>query len=122
MHLGRLWLAARQVARPCHGAPRSRRDRQRAECENSWRHLFRHRHPRVAVRSGEPEAQSLTPAAAPMGDVNVARGATLIVLAVAGFSLSGAFVRHVPGLTGWQINCSRGLALAAPLTVYLALA
>ena len=57
-----------------------------------------------------------------MGEVNVARGAALVALAVAGFSLSGAFVRHVPGLTGWQINCWRGLAMAATLSLYLILA
>ena len=57
-----------------------------------------------------------------LSEVNVARGAALIVLAVAGFSLSGAFVRHVPGLTGWQINCWRGLAMAAVLVLYLILA
>jgi drug/metabolite transporter (DMT)-like permease len=55
-------------------------------------------------------------------DVNVARGAMLVGLAVAGFSLSGAFVRHVPGLTGWQINCWRGLAMAGILVLYLVLA
>lgn len=57
-----------------------------------------------------------------MREANVARGAALVLLAVAGFSLSGAFVRHVPGLTGWQINCWRGLAMAATLTLYLVLA
>ncbi len=57
-----------------------------------------------------------------LSEVNVARGAALIVLAVAGFSMSGAFVRHVPGLTGWQINCWRGLAMAAVLVLYLILA
>ena len=57
-----------------------------------------------------------------MGEVNVARGAALVALSVAGFSLSGAFVRHVPGLSGWQINCWRGLAMAATLGLYLILA
>jgi drug/metabolite transporter (DMT)-like permease len=57
-----------------------------------------------------------------MSEVNVARGAALVGLAVMGFSLSGAFVRHVPGLTGWQINCWRGLAMAAILVLYLVLA
>jgi drug/metabolite transporter (DMT)-like permease len=57
-----------------------------------------------------------------LNEANIARGAVLIVLAVAGFSLSGAFVRHVPGLTGWQINCWRGLAMAAILVLYLVLA
>ena len=55
-------------------------------------------------------------------DVNVARGAVLVGLAVGGFSLSGAFVRHLPGLTGWQINCWRGLAMAGILVLYLILA
>jgi drug/metabolite transporter, DME family len=57
-----------------------------------------------------------------VGDANVARGAALVGLAVMGFSLSGAFVRHVPGLTGWQINCWRGLVMAATLVLYLILA
>ena len=57
-----------------------------------------------------------------LNEVNIARGAVLIVLAVAGFSLSGAFVRHLPGLTGWQINCWRGLAMAAILVLYLVIA
>src|SRR6476660_4757455 len=57
-----------------------------------------------------------------MREANVARGAALVLLAVAGFSLSGAFVRHVPGLTGWQINCWRSLAMAATLILYLVLA
>jgi drug/metabolite transporter, DME family len=57
-----------------------------------------------------------------LSEVDLARGAVLIVLAVAGFSLSGAFVRHVPGLTGWQINCWRGLAMAVILVLYLILA
>lgn len=57
-----------------------------------------------------------------MGEVNVARGAALVALSFAGFSLSGAFVRHVPGLSGWQINCWRGLAMAATLGLYLILA
>ena len=56
-----------------------------------------------------------------LSEVNVARGAAPLSWPLR-ISLSGAFVRHVPGLTGWQINCWRGLAMAAVLVLYLILA
>ncbi len=44
----------------------------------------------------------------------------LVVLATVGWSLAGVFVRVLPGLNGWQINCWRGLAMAIFLIAYLA--
>jgi drug/metabolite transporter (DMT)-like permease len=43
----------------------------------------------------------------------------LAAMATVGWSLSGAFVRHLPGLTGWQINCWRGLFMALALLLWL---
>ena len=49
-------------------------------------------------------------------------GVLLVILATIGWSLSGLFVRMVPELNGWQINCWRGLAMALILALYLVLA
>ena len=49
------------------------------------------------------------------------QGFALVVLASLGWSLSGLFVRLLPGLDGWQINCWRGFWLALTLLVYLTL-
>jgi len=46
-------------------------------------------------------------------------GISFVFLATIGWSLSGLFVRLMPDLDGWQINCWRGLWLAASLIVYL---
>jgi drug/metabolite transporter (DMT)-like permease len=46
-------------------------------------------------------------------------GIVLVLLATTGWSLAGLFVRLVPGLNGWQINCWRGLFLALFLLAYL---
>jgi drug/metabolite transporter (DMT)-like permease len=46
----------------------------------------------------------------------------LVVLATIGWSLAGVFVRVLPGLNGWQINCWRGLSMAIFLLAYLAVA
>jgi drug/metabolite transporter, DME family len=48
-----------------------------------------------------------------------ARGVVFVILAVVGWSLSGLFVRLVPGLDGWQINCWRGYTMAVALAIYL---
>ncbi len=48
-------------------------------------------------------------------------GLTYVFLATVGWSLSGMFVRLMPGLDGWQINAWRGLWLALSLLVYLVL-
>ncbi|MDE2383691.1 MAG: EamA family transporter [Alphaproteobacteria bacterium] len=42
-------------------------------------------------------------------------------MATIGWSLSGLFVRLMPGLDGWQINCWRGFWLALALVIYLVL-
>ena len=47
-------------------------------------------------------------------------GIVLVLLATVGWSLAGMFVRLLPGLSGWQINCWRGLATSAFLLLYLA--
>lgn len=46
----------------------------------------------------------------------------LVVLATTGWSLAGVFVRLLPGLNGWQINCWRGLSMAIFLLAYLVVA
>jgi drug/metabolite transporter (DMT)-like permease len=50
---------------------------------------------------------------------NYLLGIFLVLLATAGWSLAGLFVRLVPELNGWQINCWRGLFLALFLLAYL---
>jgi drug/metabolite transporter, DME family len=46
-------------------------------------------------------------------------GVAYVLLATLGWSLSGIFVRFMPGLDGWQINCWRGFWLAVCLFAYL---
>ena len=46
-------------------------------------------------------------------------GIVLVLLATIGWSLAGMFVRLLPGLNGWQINCWRGLSLGIFLLLYL---
>ena len=46
-------------------------------------------------------------------------GIVLVLLATMGWSLAGMFVRFLPGLNGWQINCWRGLATSIFLMLYL---
>jgi drug/metabolite transporter, DME family len=46
-------------------------------------------------------------------------GVFLVLLATVGWSLAGIFVRLLPGLNGWQINCWRGLSLSLFLLLYL---
>jgi drug/metabolite transporter, DME family len=46
-------------------------------------------------------------------------GVAYVLLATLGWSLSGLFVRLMPGLNGWQINCWRGFWLAVSLLCYL---
>jgi drug/metabolite transporter, DME family len=48
-------------------------------------------------------------------------GVVFVLLATVGWSLSGLFVRLMPGLDGWQINCWRGYWTAIALLVYLIL-
>ncbi len=46
-------------------------------------------------------------------------GVVFVLLATLGWSLSGIFVRLMPGLDFWQINCWRGYWTAIALMVYL---
>ncbi len=46
-------------------------------------------------------------------------GIFFVLLATLGWSLSGLFVRLLPGLDGWQINCWRGYWTAVALLIYL---
>ena len=46
-------------------------------------------------------------------------GIVFVLFATLGWSLSGLFVRLMPGLDGWQINCWRGFWMSVGLLVYL---
>jgi drug/metabolite transporter (DMT)-like permease len=48
-----------------------------------------------------------------------AQGVMLVILATLGWSLSGVFVRYLPGLSGFQINCWRGYWMSVALLIYL---
>ena len=50
---------------------------------------------------------------------NYGTGITFVLFATLGWSLSGLFVRLLPGLDGWQINCWRGYWMAVALLIYL---
>ncbi len=50
---------------------------------------------------------------------NAGTGIGYVLLATLGWSLSGLFVRLMPELNGWQINCWRGLWMAVGLLIYL---
>ena len=52
-------------------------------------------------------------------DRNYLLGILLVLLATIGWSLAGMFVRFVPRLDGWQINCWRGLSTGLFLLLYL---
>jgi drug/metabolite transporter (DMT)-like permease len=47
------------------------------------------------------------------------QGIGFVLLATLGWSLSGLFVRFMPELNSWQINCWRGYWMAAALVCYL---
>lgn len=47
------------------------------------------------------------------------KGVVVLVLATFFWSLSGVFVRSLPGLDGWQINAYRGCAAGVTLLLYL---
>jgi drug/metabolite transporter, DME family len=51
-----------------------------------------------------------------------ASGLGFVLLATLGWSLSGLFVRSLPDLNVWQINCWRGYWMAVTLLCYLAVA
>ena len=46
-------------------------------------------------------------------------GVAYVLLATVGWSLAGVFVRFLPGLDGWQINCWRGFWMSVFLLAYL---
>ena len=46
-------------------------------------------------------------------------GILLVLGATFGWSLAGLFVRFMPGLDGWQINCWRGFWMSVFLLAYL---
>jgi DME family drug/metabolite transporter len=46
-------------------------------------------------------------------------GIIMVLLATVGWSLAGMFVRLVPGLNGWQINCWRGFSMGVVLMLWL---
>lgn len=48
-----------------------------------------------------------------------ARGVVYVLIATLGWSVSGLFVRLLPGLDGWQLNCWRGGSMAVALMIYL---
>jgi drug/metabolite transporter (DMT)-like permease len=48
-------------------------------------------------------------------------GIIMVLLATVGWSLAGMFVRLVPGLNGWQINCWRGFSMGVVLMLWLLL-
>ena len=47
------------------------------------------------------------------------QGVVFVLLATLGWSLSGLFVRLMPGLDGWQLNCWRGYWMSVVLLCYL---
>jgi drug/metabolite transporter, DME family len=49
------------------------------------------------------------------------RGVSFVLLATLGWSLSGLFVRFMPELSGWQINCWRGFWTFVSIFCYLVL-
>ena len=51
--------------------------------------------------------------------VGYGTGVLFVVLATVGWSLAGVFVRFMPGLDGWQINCWRGFWMSVFLLAYL---
>jgi drug/metabolite transporter (DMT)-like permease len=48
-------------------------------------------------------------------------GIIMVLLATVCWSLAGMFVRLVPGLNGWQINCWRGFSMGVVLMLWLLL-
>src|SRR6476620_4136345 len=46
-------------------------------------------------------------------------GVFLVILATVGSSFSGMFVRMLPELDGWQINCWRSFWMSTSLLIYL---
>lgn len=55
------------------------------------------------------------------GEQSYGTGVVFVLLATLGWSLSGLFVRLMPGLNGWQLNSWRGFWMAVALLCYLVL-
>jgi drug/metabolite transporter, DME family len=53
------------------------------------------------------------------GQQSYGKGVSFVLMATLGWSLSGVFVRFMPELSGWQINCWRGYWVGVSLLVYL---
>lgn len=53
------------------------------------------------------------------GRQSYGQGISFVLMATLGWSLSGLFVRLMPGLDGWQLNCWRGFWMAVVLLCYL---
>jgi drug/metabolite transporter, DME family len=49
------------------------------------------------------------------------RGVSFVLMATIGWSLSGVFVRLMPELSGWELNCWRGFWTAISIFCYLVL-
>jgi drug/metabolite transporter, DME family len=49
------------------------------------------------------------------------RGVSFVLIATIGWSLSGVFVRLMPELSGWELNCWRGFWTAISIFCYLVL-
>jgi drug/metabolite transporter, DME family len=54
-------------------------------------------------------------------DQTYGRGVVFVLLATCGWSLSGLFVRFMPELSGWEINCWRGFWTTTSILCYLIL-
>lgn len=52
-------------------------------------------------------------------DQTYPRGVTFVLAATLGWSLSGLFVRLMPELSGWELNCWRGFWTAVSILCYL---
>lgn len=53
------------------------------------------------------------------GQQSYGTGVVFVLTATLGWSISGLFVRLMPGLDGWQLNCWRGFWMAVALLCYL---
>ena len=53
------------------------------------------------------------------GQQGYGTGVVFVLIATLGWSISGLFVRLMPGLDGWQLNCWRGFWMAVALLCYL---
>ncbi len=52
-------------------------------------------------------------------DQSYGRGVSFVLMATSGWSLSGLFVRLMPDLSGWELNCWRGFWTAVSILCYL---